>query len=74
MSEKEKIEKYKENYLNTAKKQIQVKIDKTEQSVSNSQNELSNLKNKEISLNKFINDVREGSNDGTMAALSKKQF
>lgn len=71
---KEKIEKYKEDYVDTAKKQIQLKIDKTEQNVSNSQNELSNLKNKEISLNKFLNDIREGSNDGTMAALSKKQF
>jgi hypothetical protein len=70
----EKIEKHKNDYVNNLKKQLQIKIDFLGKDLSIKKREMSHLKKKEGSLNKFISDIREGSDDGVIAALSKKQF
>lgn len=70
----EKIEKHKNDYVNNLKKQLQIKIDCLEKDLSSKQREISRLKKKEGSLNKFMSGIREGSDDGTIAALSKKEF
>lgn len=68
------IEKYKNDYVNNFKRKLQKKIDCLERDLSSKQREMSRLKKKGDFLNKFMNDIREGSDNGTIAALSKKEF